>query len=116
MRGVKTFRLPCDLRCCGLGPRACFFNSRFGKERHSPHEEGSYAKNLQQCGAGVCMNCGTAVPYPVKQLSEFKDVSKEAKVRLAFLDFAKEHPISVTCRRFGTFRSTHYILQAEEEI
>ncbi len=54
------------------------------------------------------MNTGTSLPYPVKRLVGMKDVSKEAKVRLSFLDFAKSHPVTVTCRRFGISRSTYY--------
>lgn len=65
-------------------------------------------RRLQQCGAGISMNVGTSLPYPVKQLSRVKEMSKEARVRMAFLDFAKSHPVAVTCRRFGISRSTYY--------
>ncbi|QUL99441.1 MAG: hypothetical protein IMF26_05205 [Candidatus Fermentithermobacillus carboniphilus] len=41
------------------------------------------------------MHTGTTLPYLVKQPSKIKDISKEAKVRLAFLDFTKNHPVVV---------------------
>lgn len=54
------------------------------------------------------MSIGNIIPFPTKKLSKIKDISREAKVRLAFLEFAQNHPVSVTCRRFGISRSTYY--------
>ena len=68
----------------------------------------SRARCLQKRGAGVSMNTGTALPYSVKELAGIKDISREARVRLEFLDFARSHPVTVTCRRFGISRSTYY--------
>ncbi|MGB9791295.1 MAG: helix-turn-helix domain-containing protein [Thermacetogeniaceae bacterium] len=47
-------------------------------------------------------------PFSVRRLSRIKDISKDAKIRLKFLEFGREHPVTVTCRRFGISRSTYY--------
>lgn len=65
-------------------------------------------RSLQQCGSGVSMNVKSVLAYPVKRISKIRDISRKAKVRLQVLEFAKEHPVSVTCRRFGISRSTYY--------
>ncbi|WP_158502666.1 helix-turn-helix domain-containing protein [Thermacetogenium phaeum] len=44
----------------------------------------------------------------MRRLSKVKEISREAKVRLKFLEFGREHPVTVTCRRFGISRSTYY--------
>lgn len=68
----------------------------------------SRARCLQKRGAGVSMSAGTALPYPVKELARIKDISGEAGAVLELLDFTKNHPVTVTCRRFGISRSTYY--------
>jgi len=35
-------------------------------------------------------------------------LSREARVRLQVLEYARTHPVTVTCRRFGIARSTFY--------
>jgi transposase len=48
------------------------------------------------------------VPYRLKDLERVKDLSREAQVRLKFLEVSKGHPVTVTCRRFGISRATYY--------
>jgi len=65
-------------------------------------------KSLQVCGSGVSVRIEKTIPVSTRRLSRIKEISREAKVRLKFLEFAKEHPVAVTCRRFGISRSTYY--------
>ncbi|NSW75578.1 MAG: transposase, partial [Candidatus Atribacteria bacterium] len=45
---------------------------------------------------------------PIAKLAKIHDLSKKARICLEILDFAKDHPVSVTCRRYGIARSTFY--------
>jgi transposase InsO family protein len=54
------------------------------------------------------MRIAEPLPYPTKSLRKMVDLSKQAQVRLKVLDFARDHPVVVTCRRFGIARSTYY--------
>jgi len=65
-------------------------------------------KSLGVHGSGASMRIGRIIPLSTKGFSRIKEISKEAKVRLKFLEFARTHPVSVTCRRFGISRSTYY--------
>jgi len=47
-------------------------------------------------------------PYSVRELSKIKSISKEAQVRLSIMEFAADHPVTVTCRHFGISRATYY--------
>ncbi|MBC7218434.1 MAG: helix-turn-helix domain-containing protein, partial [Candidatus Caldatribacterium sp.] len=42
------------------------------------------------------------------KLAKIHGLSKKAKIRLEVLDFARKHPVAVTCRRYGIARSTYY--------
>ncbi|MBC7218171.1 MAG: helix-turn-helix domain-containing protein [Candidatus Caldatribacterium sp.] len=42
------------------------------------------------------------------KLAKIHGLSKKAKIRLEVLDFARNHPVAVTCRRYGIARSTYY--------
>jgi len=63
--------------------------------------------SLQKVGSGS-FKIEKASPLPLSTLFRIVRLSKEAKVRLNFLDFSKSHSVSVTCRHFGISRSTYY--------
>jgi transposase len=44
----------------------------------------------------------------IAKLAQVYGLSKKARIRLEVLDFAKTHPVAVTCRRYGIARSTYY--------
>jgi len=44
----------------------------------------------------------------IAKLARIYGLSKKARIRLEVLDFAKTHPVAVTCRRYGIARSTYY--------
>ena len=44
----------------------------------------------------------------IAKLARIHGLSKKARIRLEILDFAKTHPVAVTCRRYGIARSTYY--------
>jgi len=54
------------------------------------------------------MRIAEHLPYPTKSLCKIADISKQAQVRLRALEFGRDHPVAVTCRRFGIARSTYY--------
>ena len=68
----------------------------------------SSRKSLLKVGAGTPMSVGRVLPYSLKAVYGINDISREARVRLTVLEFAKTHPVSVTCRRFGISRATYY--------
>jgi len=47
-------------------------------------------------------------PYPLKLLSSIKDLSREAKVRLKFLEFPQDYSVFLTSMHFGISRSTFF--------
>jgi len=57
---------------------------------------------------GASVWVGYQAPYRFKDTWRIKDLSKDAQVRLKFLEFSKDHPVTVTCRRFGISRATYY--------
>jgi len=57
---------------------------------------------------GTCVSISYQVPYRLKDIYKIADLSREARVHLQFLEFAKTHPVTVTCRRFGISRATYY--------
>lgn len=65
-------------------------------------------RSLRQVGSGTCLTFQRIVPYPLTPLSSIKEISREAKVRLKFLEFFKDHSVSLTSRHFGISRSTVY--------
>ena len=65
-------------------------------------------RSLQQVGSGTSLTFQRIVPYPLKPLSSIKEISREAKARLKFLEFSNGHSVSLTCRHFGISRSTFY--------
>jgi len=65
-------------------------------------------RSLRQVGSGTSLTLGRIVPYPLKPLSSIKELSREAKVRLKFLEFSQDHSVSLTSRHFGISRSTFY--------
>lgn len=58
--------------------------------------------------SGTFVSVSYQVPYQLKGIYRVKELSKEARVRLEFLEFSKTHPVTVTCRRFGISRATYY--------
>jgi len=85
-------------------------NSRIERRNPTPTMKlSSYSrKSLCLHGTGVSMSVRNTVLFPVRRLSRIKEISREARVRLSFLEFAQNHPVAVTCRRFGISRSTYY--------
>ncbi|MGB9834371.1 MAG: hypothetical protein ACPLPW_05310 [bacterium] len=71
-------------------------------------------RSLRQVGSGTSLTLGRIVPYPLKPLSFLKELSREAKVRLKFLEFSQDHSVSLTSRHFGISRST--LLEMEEKV
>ena len=47
-----------------------------------------------------------------RRLPDLPTLSRQAKWRLAILDYAKTHTVSATCRHFGIARSTYYYWKA----
>ncbi len=64
------------------------------------------AKLAQTSGASVRLVRHPLVP--TKPAPCAISLSREARVRLQVLDYARTHPVTVTCRRFGIARSTFY--------
>jgi len=57
---------------------------------------------------GTSVSVGYQVPYRLSDIYKVADLSREARARLQFLEFAKTHPVTVTCRRSGISRATYY--------
>lgn len=57
---------------------------------------------------GSSCSVGYQVPYMFKDIGKVKELSREARVRLKFLEFSQNHPVVVTCRHFGISRATYY--------
>ncbi len=58
--------------------------------------------------AGVPMRYTFRLPKGAAQLQYAPTLSREARVRLRVLDYARTHSVSATCRHFGIARSTFY--------
>lgn len=58
--------------------------------------------------SGSSCSVGYQVPYMFKDLGKVKELSRDARVRLRFLEFSESHPVVVTCRHFGISRATYY--------
>lgn len=58
--------------------------------------------------SGTFVSVSYQLPYRLKDVYHIKEISKEARVRLEFLEFSETHSVTVTCRRFGISRATYY--------
>lgn len=58
--------------------------------------------------SGTFVSVSYQLPYHLNGIYRIKELSKEARVRLEFLELSKTHPVTVTCRRFGISRATYY--------
>lgn len=66
---------------------------------------------LKSLGSGGSANLFAALPVPARSLPAAPALSREAKKRLAWFDYAQTHSISQTCRHFGISRSLRYYWQ-----
>jgi putative transposase len=66
---------------------------------------------LKQLGSGGSANLFSALPVPARSLPAAPALSREAKKRLAWFDYARTHSVSQTCRHFGIARSLFYYWQ-----
>lgn len=57
---------------------------------------------------GVSMTHSFRLPKGFAAISARKELSREARLRLAILDYAQTHSVAATCRHFGVARSTYY--------
>ena len=57
-------------------------------------------------GTSVCLRY--RLPRAAARLPRAPRLSREAKLRLKVLDYAKRHSVAATCRHFGIARSTYY--------
>ena len=71
----------------------------------------SRASARRQCarvgpGTSVCLR--SRLPRAAARLPRAPRLSREAKLRLRFLEDARGHSVAAACRRFGIARSTTY--------
>jgi transposase InsO family protein len=57
-------------------------------------------------GTGSCLRY--RLPQSAERLPRAPKLSREARVRLRYLGYARTHPVAATCARFGIARSTCY--------
>jgi len=63
---------------------------------------------LNSLGSGGSATLFSALPAPLHHLPAAPTLSREAKKRLAWFDYAQNHSVSLTCRHFGIARSLFY--------
>lgn len=63
---------------------------------------------LKRLGSGGSADFFSPLPAPVYRLPAAPTLSREAKKRLAWFDYARTHSVSLTCRHFGIARSLFY--------
>ncbi len=63
---------------------------------------------LKRLGSSGSADLFSALPVPARSLPAAPTLSREAKKRLAWFDYAHTHAISQTCRHFGIARSLFY--------
>jgi len=70
----------------------------------SPSARRRYARVAS--GTSVCLRA--RLPRSAARLPAAPSLSREAKLRLRFLEYAQMHSVAATCRHFGVARSTYY--------
>lgn len=63
---------------------------------------------LKALGSGGSATLFSALPAPARSLPAAPALSREARKRLAWFDYARSHSVSQTCRHFGISRSLFY--------
>lgn len=66
---------------------------------------------LNRLGSGGSADVFSALPVPARALLTAASLSREARKRLAWFDYARTHSVSQTCRHFGIARSLFYYWQ-----
>lgn len=65
-------------------------------------------RRFAQVGSGTSLCLRYRMPQSVARLPAAPALSRDAKHRLKFLDYARTHSVAATCRHFGIARSTYY--------
>ena len=65
-------------------------------------------RRFAQVGSGTSVCLRYRMPQAVARLPDAPTLSRNAKHRLKFLDYARTHSVAATCRHFGIARSTYY--------
>jgi len=63
---------------------------------------------LKAVGSGSSVQIVSALPATASRVRVSRVLSRKAKTRLKWFDYAKSYRVSVTCRHFGIARSTYY--------
>jgi putative transposase len=65
-------------------------------------------RRFAQVGSGTSVCLRYRMPQALSRLPAAPALSRDAKHRLKFLDYARTHTVAATCRHFGIARSTYY--------
>jgi putative transposase len=65
-------------------------------------------RRFAQVGSGTSLCLRYRMPQPGGRVPEAPALSREAKQRLRWLEYARTHSVAATCRHFGIARSTFY--------
>ena len=65
-------------------------------------------RRFRRIGGGASLCLRYRLPRSPGRLPRAPQLSREARVRLHFLEYAKTHSVAATCDRFGIARSTFY--------
>ncbi len=63
---------------------------------------------LKAVGSGGSVRIVSALPPAAHRVRVSPVLSRKARTRLTWFDYAKGHSVSATCRHFGIARSTYY--------
>ncbi len=68
----------------------------------------SVRRRFRRVGGGTSLCLRYRLPRSAGRLPRAPGLSRTAKVRLHFLEYARTHSVAATCDRFGIARSTCY--------
>ena len=68
----------------------------------------SSRRQFQRIGSGTSLCLRYRLPRHAARLPDAPTLSRDAKQRLRWMDYARIHSVAATCRHFGIARSTYY--------
>lgn len=80
----------------------------FAKVGGGPLVRKSSRRQFQRIGSGTSLCLRYRLPRQATRVPVAPSLSREAKQRLRWMDYARTHSVAATCRHFGIARSTFY--------